>query len=156
MGVSGRKMKAKMDHDIEIDPTIKYRYCHLASGESSEMWLFHVRVQLQYWYNRNLPHGPTEESVDNGTHRSEDKCVTRWLLILFVPTFHDQQTSYHELQSTYPAMINDIPGTMIASAAPIRKRSAIKPPQLLQAGISKAIVDHAIEHEQRYLAAGNL
>lgn len=53
-------------------------------------------------------------------------------------------------------MINEMPGTMMASAAPIKKRRAINPPQLLHAGMSSAIADHAIEQTQRYFAAGNL
>lgn len=53
-------------------------------------------------------------------------------------------------------MIKLIPGTMMASSAPIKKRSVMRPAKFLHAGIRRAMADQPMEQQHRYFAAGNL
>jgi hypothetical protein len=124
IGVSGRNMSAKIDHAIDMLPTIKNRYCHLESGASSGMC-------------------PTAQDKNPLTTelKAANTNAFRGGCSFFL---------YH------PAMIRLIPGTMIASSAPITKRTTIRPSKLWHAGMRRAIADQPIEQQQRYLAAGNL
>lgn len=53
-------------------------------------------------------------------------------------------------------MINEMPGTMIASQQPMKNLTAMRPDQLLHAGIKRAIADQPMEQQQMYFAEGNL
>jgi hypothetical protein len=120
IGVAGMNQRTNSDHAKVTDPTIKKRYCQMASLASM---------------------CPTAQ---------ERKPFTMELAAAKTSAFRGGCSDFlYQL-----AMMSEMPGTMMASNTPIKKRTAMRWLQFVQATIRRAIADQPTLHEHRYLAEG--